>query len=107
MSNFHELISQVPDFPRAGVIFRDMSPLLRHRFSDAVSAVASLFSDSEWAQIDVVAGIESRGFVFASALAATRNKGLVLVRKAGKTPNAAASAKYALEYGSAELEMQA
>jgi adenine phosphoribosyltransferase len=107
MSNLDEFISRVADFPKAGVTFRDMSPLLRHRFSDAVSAVTSLFSDAEWSKIDAVAGIESRGFIFASALAATRNKGLVLIRKPGKTPNATARATYALEYGSAELEMQA
>jgi adenine phosphoribosyltransferase len=105
-SSLSEYIIGVPDFPKRGILFRDFSPLLRHRFAESVDAIAALFSDDEWRQIDVITGIESRGFILASALALKKEKGLVLIRKAGKMPNAAAQVTYDLEYGNATIEMQ-
>jgi len=75
-----------PDFPEPGVIFRDISPLLRDHFRDTIDLLAGQFSTAEWAGIDAVVGIESRGFILASGLAYARDKGLLIVRKPGKLP---------------------
>jgi adenine phosphoribosyltransferase len=99
-------IVDVPDFPRPGILFRDISPLLRERFEATIEAVEALFSAREWAAVDVLAGIESRGFILAAALAARRGKGFVPIRKQGKLPPPVVSAAYALEYGSGVLEVQ-
>jgi adenine phosphoribosyltransferase len=102
-----QLISNVPDFPRRGVMFRDISPLLRNHFEATIHALDSLLTEAEWSEIDAVAGIESRGFILGAALAAHRNKGFVLVRKQGKLPPPVVDVAYDLEYGSGVLEMQA
>ena len=102
-----ELVSNVPDFPKSGIVFRDISPLLMHHFDDTIQAMCDLLTADEWAEIDALAGIESRGFIFAAAMAQKMGKGMVLIRKPGKLPNVAASESYDLEYGSATLEMQA
>lgn len=99
-------LDSVPDFPKPGVLFSDISPLLKTHFVETIDAVAELFSDEEWEQVDCLAGIESRGFIFASALAYKFNKGFIKVRKPGKLPNVCASIEYGLEYGSDKLEMQ-
>ena len=100
-------VVDVPDFPRAGVLFRDITPLLRKHFDAALDAIDELFSEQEWQAIDALAGIEARGFVLAAGLAGRRGKGFVPIRKQGKLPPPVVSAAYALEYGSAVLEMQA
>jgi len=100
-------VVDVPDFPRAGVLFRDITPLLRKHFDAALDAIDELFSEQEWQAIDALAGIEARGFVLAAGLAGRRHKGFVPIRKQGKLPPPVVSAAYALEYGSAVLEMQA
>ncbi len=105
----HELASfvvDVPDFPQPGILFRDISLLLREHFSDTVAALDRLFTETEWAAFDAVAGVESRGFVLAAALAARRGKGFVPVRKKGKLPPPVVDIAYALEYGTGVLEMQ-
>ncbi len=101
-----QYLETVPDFPKPGVLFSDISPLLKNHFTETIDAMSALFSDSEWEQIDYLAGIESRGFIFASALAYKHNKGVVKVRKQGKLPNVCASVGYDLEYGTDCLEMQ-
>lgn len=101
-----QYMSNVPDFPKPGILFRDISPLLKHHFQATIDAMSDLFSAQEWANIDHVAGIESRGFIFASALAYKHNKGFIKVRKPGKLPNVHASIEYGLEYGRDKLEMQ-
>lgn len=101
-----QFMSNVPDFPKPGILFRDISPLLKNHLHDTIDAMSALFSDAEWANIDLVAGIESRGFIFASALAYKHNKGFIKVRKPGKLPNVHASIEYGLEYGRDKLEMQ-
>lgn len=99
-------MANVPDFPKPGILFRDISPLLKHHFQATIDALSALFSDEEWKQIDHIAGIESRGFIFASALAYKHDKGFIKVRKPGKLPNVHASIEYGLEYGRDKLEMQ-
>lgn len=106
MNDLKRHVAAVPDFPRPGVLFRDIAPLLRHRFPETVTAMDALLDEREWSGVDVVAGIESRGFILAAALAARRNKGFVLVRKKGKLPPPVVDAAYELEYGSGVLEMQ-
>jgi len=100
------LVSNVPDFPRPGVMFRDISPLLREHFAATVQALDALLTEAEWRGIDALAGIESRGFILGAALAAQRGKGFVLVRKQGKLPPPVVDIAYALEYGNGVLEMQ-
>ena len=87
-------------------MFRDISPLLHAHFDVTVQALEALLSDAEWREIDVLAGIESRGFILGAALALRRGKGFVLVRKQGKLPPPVVDIAYDLEYGSGVLEMQ-
>jgi adenine phosphoribosyltransferase len=106
MSDLEQYIVAVPDFPRPGILFRDITPLLRHHFEATVTALDGLFSEAAWSSFDVVAGVESRGFILAAALAAKRGKGFVPVRKEGKLPPPVVDVAYDLEYGSGVLEMQ-
>jgi adenine phosphoribosyltransferase len=99
-------ITNVPDFPRPGILFRDISPLLREHLDATIRALDSLLTDAEWRDIDALAGIESRGFILGAALAVHRRKGFVLVRKQGKLPPPVVDVTYDLEYGSGVLEMQ-
>jgi adenine phosphoribosyltransferase len=106
MFELKQAIADIPDFPRPGILFRDISPLLRDHFDAAIQALDALLSDAEWSEIDAVAGIESRGFILGAALANRRGKGFVLVRKQGKLPPPVVDVAYDLEYGSGVLEMQ-
>jgi adenine phosphoribosyltransferase len=103
----HELsqfIRNVPDFPKPGVMFKDISPLLRERFPETIKAMANLV---DWNNVDYILGIESRGFILGSGLASIQNKGLIPVRKKGKLPPPTFKADYALEYGTDTLEISA
>jgi adenine phosphoribosyltransferase len=106
MPDLKQAIRDVPDFPRAGILFRDIAPLLRDHFEATVDALDALLSAAEWSEVDALAGIESRGFILGAALANRRNKGFVLVRKQGKLPPPVVDVAYDLEYGSGVLEMQ-
>jgi adenine phosphoribosyltransferase len=106
MIDLKQAIADVPDFPRPGILFRDISPLLRDHFGATVQALDALLTDEEWGGIDALAGIESRGFILGAALAIRRGKGFVLVRKQGKLPPPVVDVAYELEYGSGVLEMQ-
>ncbi|WP_427870370.1 adenine phosphoribosyltransferase [Leucobacter luti] len=99
------LILEVPDYPAAGILFRDITPLLAdaEAFRATVDALIAPFRGT----FDVVAGLEARGFLFASAAAYASGAGLMPIRKAGKLPRPAASVDYALEYGVAEVEAHA
>lgn len=100
------LIVDVPDFPRAGILFRDVMPLLRDHFAVTLAALDGLIEAQTWAGIDYVAGVESRGFILAAGLASKHGKGFIPVRKQGKLPPPVVDSDYALEYGSGTLEMQ-
>jgi len=99
-------IFSTPDFPKPGIVFQDISPLLKTQFTETIDAMSELFSPDEWGCIDCLVGLESRGFIFASALAYKHHKGFIKARKPGKLPNVHASKAYGLEYGSDRLEMQ-
>ncbi len=106
MSELKRHVVDVPDFPKAGILFRDISPLLRERFAETLGALDALLDDSAWRDIDAVAGVDSRGFILAAGLAARRGKGFVPVRKQGKLPPPVVNVAYDLEYGTGVLEMQ-
>ncbi|AEG32398.1 adenine phosphoribosyltransferase [Thiomicrospira cyclica] len=105
-SQLAQFIDEVPNFPKPGILFRDISPLLRNHFNATIDALSALYTDEDWKNIDTLAGIESRGFIFAAALAYKHQKGFVKVRKPGKLPNVHASIEYGLEYGKDSLHMQ-
>lgn len=99
------LVQDVPDWPTPGVVFKDIAPLLRDHaaLESVVNALAGVAVEG----VDVVAGIEARGFLLGAPAAYVRGAGFVPVRKAGKLPGATASESYDLEYGQATLEVQA
>jgi adenine phosphoribosyltransferase len=107
MHELRKYVADVPDFPKPGILFRDITPLLRGHFGATVGALDALWDDDEWGMVDAVAGIESRGFIFAAALAERRGKGFVPIRKKGKLPPPVVDVAYDLEYGTGVLEMQA
>lgn len=98
------LTALVPDFPMPGIVFRDLSPV----FADgpALRAIVEALIEPHRGQVDVVAGVEARGFVLAAAAAYALGVGMLPVRKAGKLPRRVIAQQYALEYGSATLEVQ-
>lgn len=96
------LIREIPDYPKPGIRFQDITPLLAHGEAFiAVTQEFASFADSS----TVVAGIEARGFIFASAVANQLRSGFVPIRKAGKLPHITISESYGLEYGTDTLEM--
>jgi adenine phosphoribosyltransferase len=99
------LLRDVADFPKPGILFKDISPLLADgaAFGEVIGRIAA----SADGGVDVVAGVEARGFLLAGALADRLGCGLVLVRKAGKLPPPTLRRRYALEYGHAEIEVPA
>ncbi len=104
MEDLKKKIREVPDFPKPGILFYDLTTLLKDR--EGLRQVIDLLTQEfQGKEIDIVVGIESRGFIFAPALAYNLNAGLVLVRKKGKLPAESISATYALEYGQDVLEM--
>jgi adenine phosphoribosyltransferase len=107
MQDLKQFVVDIPDFPKPGILFRDISPLLRRHFGATIEAMEGLFTEREWDAADAVAGIESRGFILASALAERRGKGFVPIRKKGKLPPPVVDIAYDLEYGTGVLEMQA
>ncbi len=100
------LIREIPDFPKPGIVFKDITPLLADAagLALAVELMANPFRKSH---IDLVVGAESRGFIFGTALAQSLNAGFVPVRKPGKLPHERKSKTYALEYGNDTMEMHA
>ena len=103
--NLKDKIADYPNFPKKGILFRDFSPILGD--PSALSFMVEEFSKKFHPNdVDVFAGIESRGFIIACALALKYNKGMILVRKAGKLPGKVVKTSYTLEYGKATLEVQ-
>jgi adenine phosphoribosyltransferase len=103
-----ELIRDVPDYPAPGVVFKDITPLLRDAamFAEVVEAFAAPHRDSGEA-VDVVVGIEARGFILAAPVAVALRAGFVPVRKSGKLPHTTRGTTYTLEYGTAGIEIHA
>jgi adenine phosphoribosyltransferase len=101
-SPLRALVRDVPDFPQAGIIFRDITPLLANgaALHSAVDSLATLYQE-----IDSVIGIESRGFILGAPVAYALGVGMVPVRKLGRLPRATERADYALEYGTNTVEI--
>jgi adenine phosphoribosyltransferase len=99
-------IRDVPDFPKPGVLFKDIMPMMANpaAFAHAVDALCARFSANS---VDAIAAAEARGFLFAAPMALQMKKPLIPLRKPGKLPGATRSYKYDLEYGSAELHVHA
>jgi adenine phosphoribosyltransferase len=104
-AQIERLLTSVPDFPTAGILFRDLSPV----FADAAAfrVITDELVSPYLGRIDVVAGVEARGFVLAASAAIVAGAGLVVIRKSGKLPDPVLRESYSLEYGTAELEMHA
>jgi adenine phosphoribosyltransferase len=106
MTDFKSLIRDVPDFPKPGILFKDITPLLANAdaLADATRAMAKPFRNE---RIDKVVGIESRGFILGAIVARELDVGFIPVRKPGKLPYKSTSIDYALEYGTGTLEVHA
>jgi adenine phosphoribosyltransferase len=104
VDSLRHLIRSIPDFPSPGIVFRDVTPLLgdARGFAETIDRLAARFRD---ARVDLVAGIEARGFIFAAPLALALGAGFVPIRKAGKLPADILTREYALEYGTSRLEI--
>jgi adenine phosphoribosyltransferase len=104
IADLRRFIRDVPDWPKKGILFRDITPLLGEpeAFSAAVDALCSDFRDKS---IDYVAAVEARGFIFGAAVAERLSAGFVPIRKKGKLPSATESITYELEYGTDTLEV--
>lgn len=99
------VIRDVPDFPKTGILFKDITPILHDQ--KLCNEILNVFADTYAGKnIDAIVGIESRGFLFGFTLANKLNIPFILVRKAGKLPYKTISHQYDLEYGTAKVEMQ-
>ena len=102
MHSFESHIRSVPNFPKEGIIFKDITPLLQERFSEVIEAMSQ---NIDWSQVDYVVGIEARGFILGAAMAQLKGKGFIPMRKKGKLPPPVIAETYDLEYGTDTLEM--
>lgn len=97
-------IREIPDYPSPGVLFRDITPLLAN--GPAFGALVDALAEHYDGRVDAVAGLESRGFILAAPLALHLGVGMITVRKAGKLPGPVIGVDYALEYGTARMELR-
>jgi adenine phosphoribosyltransferase len=99
-----EMIRDVPDFPKKGIIFKDITPLLGNpvAFQKTINTLKDRYADKK---LDAVVGVEARGFIFASALAYALSIGVVMIRKPGKLPYKTFRKTYSLEYGTDTVEV--
>jgi len=104
MTDLKKLIREVPDFPKPGILFYDITTLLKDK-SGLRAVIDALHAHYQGARIDTVLGIEARGFIFAPALALALGAGFVPVRKPKKLPAETVAVSYQLEYGSDSLEI--
>lgn len=104
ITKLRDLIRDVPDFPKPGIIFKDITPLLAHPAGLSLS-VEYLTQPFRHMQIDIVTGAESRGFIFGTAVARNLSAGFVPIRKPGRLPAETISEEYTLEYGSEAVEI--
>lgn len=104
MEELKKYIRSVPDFPKDGILFRDITTLLKNEeaFREAVDVMSDIIKDKE---VDLILGIESRGFIFAAPVAYNLGKSLNIIRKPGKLPAEFLSESYSLEYGKNTIEM--
>jgi len=103
--NLKEKITDFPNFPKKGILFRDFSPILKD--PSALSFIADEFTKYFHPKdVDLFAGIESRGFLLACVLATRYNKGMIMIRKAGKLPGKTTKLSYKIEYGQDTIEIQ-
>jgi len=104
METLKSVIRDIPDFPKEGIIFKDITPLLSNpaSFKKAIDTLKARYEDK---RIDQVVGVEARGFIFASALAYALGCGVVMVRKPGKLPYKTYQKTYSLEYGEDSIEI--
>ncbi len=103
--NLKDKIAEYPNFPKKGILFRDFSPILKDpsHLSLIVDEFSKHFHPKD---IDLFAGIESRGFILATVLASRYNKGIMMIRKAGKLPGKTVKLSYTIEYGKDTIEVQ-
>ena len=101
-----QYVETTPDWPKEGVNFLDISPLLADHFNETVQAMQNLFTADELDGIDAFAGLDARGFIFAAALATATGKGFIMPRKGGKLPPPFSEKSYDLEYGQATLQLK-
>jgi adenine phosphoribosyltransferase len=106
IESLKSLIRDIPDFPKPGILFRDITPMLANP-SGLALAIELLANPFRGKNIDLVVGAESRGFIFGTAVACCLSAGFVLVRKPGKLPHKRIAMSYELEYGTDTLEMHA
>jgi adenine phosphoribosyltransferase len=104
MTQLARLIRDIPDFPRKGILFKDITPMLRDAAAFG-ACIEALRAHHAADRIDAVAAIESRGFVFGGALALRLEAGFIPIRKAGKLPHDTLSETYALEYGTDTVQI--
>lgn len=104
MKTLQDYVTEIPDFPKEGILFRDVTSILNDPdgFHMAIDGLIDLVKDKDF---DLVIGTESRGFLFGAPVAYSLHKGFVLARKKGKLPRETVSESYDLEYGQATLEM--
>ena len=107
MTDMAELVASrlrdIPDFPQPGIVFKDFTPLLAD--GAAFAALVDDIAERHRGHVDVLVGIEARGFILAAAVAYRLGLGMVPVRKAGKLPGETLTESYALEYGTAQIEV--
>jgi len=102
--NLESYIRDIPDYPKAGILFKDITPLIKD--PDALKESVKLIADyAKSLDVSIIAGIESRGFIFGTAVAVELGVGFIPIRKPGKLPSETISESYTLEYGSNTLEM--
>ena len=104
MESVKKIIRDIPDFPKKGIVFKDITPLLADAsaFTKTINTLKERYSEK---QVDRVVGVEARGFIFASALAYALETGTTMVRKPGKLPYSTFQETYSLEYGTDTIEI--
>ena len=105
ISHIQNLIRNYPDFPKQGILFKDINPVFRD--GKSLDILGNHFYDQfQKVEVDYVAGIEARGFILSTLLSLKFNKGIIMIRKAGKLPGSTIKQTYGIEYGTAVMELQ-
>ena len=105
ISHIQNLIRNYPDFPKQGILFKDINPVFRD--GKSLDILGNHFYDQyQKVEVDYVAGIEVRGFILSTLLGLKFNKGVIMIRKAGKLPGTTIKQSYGIEYGTAVMELQ-